>query len=135
MTLKKLSEYESREGLKILGQLTRAISPLAKDKEFMTKLRGCFSQGDKDDLSGSGAIVFIEFIDLITNDAPELLIELVAIMSGRDKKEVAKANLLDIIDSAMELFNDERLVSFLSNRFSLAVQKQPSTSMTTEVNV
>jgi len=128
--MKKLSEYEALEGLKVLGQITRAIAPFAKSKDFMAKLRACFSQANESDIPGSGVTIFIDFIDLVTTNAPELLIELVAIMSGKNKKAMSKEKLLDIADDAMEIFNDEKLVSFLSKRFSLGASAQPSTSMT-----
>ena len=132
--MKKLSEYEALEGLKVLGQLTRAIAPFAKNKEFMDKLRACFSQPEGDDMMARGAALIVDFIDLITTDAPELLIELVAIMSGKDKTSITKANLLEIVDGAMEVFNDDKLVSFLSKRFSLGASAPQSTLMTVAAN-
>ena len=125
--MKKLSEYNALEGLAVLGKLTRAVSPFAKNQAFMQKMRDVFTPKN-DDLTLSGAVVFIDFVDLITAEAPDLIIELVAVMSGKDKKAVGKENLLDIAEQAIEMFNDDRLVSFLSKHFSLERSKQPSIS-------
>ena len=125
--MKKLSEYNALEGLAVLGKLTRAVSPFTKNQDFMQKMRDAFTPKG-DDLTMSGVAVFVEFVDLITTEASDLVIELVAAMSGKDKKAVGKENLLDIAEQAMEMFNDERLASFLSKHFSLERNKQPSIS-------
>ena len=135
MKIKKLSEYEAIEGLAVMGKLSRAVAPYAKNNALMDKLRACFAQADEDDTGLSGAMVFLDIIDIITNDAPELLLEIISVMSGEDKKKVAKFSLLKIVDALMELKEDEELTSFLSKRFSLVVLEQRSTSTITEGNV
>ena len=132
MKIKKLSEYEALEGLTVMGKLSRAVSPYAKNKKFMEKLRGCIANTDESDTGQRNAALFVDIIELITSDAPDLLIDIVSIMSGEDKKKVAKSNLLVMVDALIELREDEQLASFLSKRFSLAVKKQHSTSTTTE---
>ena len=135
MKIKKLSEYGALEGLTIMGKLSKAVSPFAKNKKFMDRLRACFSHADKDDMKQSGAVIFVDIMDLITNDAPELLIEIVSIMSGEDKKKAADFNFLEVADALMELKEDEQLASFLFKHFSLGVKKQQSTSTITEDSV
>lgn len=125
--MKKLSEYDAMDGLKVLGRLNRAIAPFAKDRKFMASLRASFTKADKKDTAGSGLIVFMELVELITTCAPGLIIELVAIMSDTDKKDVESANLLDIIDALMLLGDDVRLLDFLSKRFSLGENNAQST--------
>ena len=127
--MKKLSEYNALEGLAVLGKLARAVSPYAKNAVFMQKLRDVFTPRN-DDLALSGAVVFIDFVDLIAAEAPDLVIELVAVMGGKDRKAVGMENLLDIAGQAIEMFNDDRLVSFLSKHFSLGRSRQPSISTT-----
>jgi len=117
--IKKLSEYSTIEGIKILGRLNRAIAPYTKDKEFMAKLKGCFTRVDKKDKDSAGLMIFMEIVELITESAPELLFELVAILCEADKKDIAEANALDVVDAIIMLRDDVRLMDFLSSRFSL----------------
>ena len=135
MKIKKLSEYEALEGLTVMGKLSRAVSPFAKNKKFMDKLRGCIANVDESDLGQRNAALFVDMIELITSDAPELLIDIISVMSGEDRKKVAKSNLLVMVDALIELREDEQLASFLSKRFSLAARKQQSISTTTEDSV
>ena len=127
--IKQLSEYDAQEGIKILGRINRALAPYARDKKFISALRACFKtveKKDKDSAENGGFIVFMELVELMTNTAPGLIIELVSVMADRDKKEVEQANLLDLIDALMLLGEDVRLLDFLSMRFFGAQNKPQS---------
>jgi len=135
IVVKKLSEYSALDGLQVLGKLTRAISPYAKNKALIESLQKHFKSSHKDDLRLSGAIIFMDCIETITESAPGLIFEVVAIMSDSDKKTIEEANLLNVIDAVMSLSEDEALKHFLSKRFSLSAKESLSTSTTTEGKV
>ena len=123
MKIKKLSEYKALEGLTIMGKLSRAISPFAKNKKFMDKLKACFDPSNQNNTGLSRAVAFADIIELITSDAPELLLDIVSIMSGEDKERVSESNLLEIAGALIELSKDEQLAGFLSKHFSLVVKE------------
>jgi len=131
MKVKKLSEYEALEGLTVMGKLSRTISPFAKNKKLMDKLRTCLAEWEKDHSKLGEAMFIVDIVELISNDAPELLLDILAIMSGEDKKKVGKSNLLEVVEALMELREDEQLANFLSRLFSLEVKGQLSISTTT----
>jgi len=118
-TVKRLSEYNAIEGMQILNRLNRAAAPYAKDKKLMGKLKSEFAKYDATNPGESRVLVFMGILDFITNSAPELIFEIVAVMCDVDKKEIAQANALDVVDAILLLKDDVKLMDFLSKRFSL----------------
>jgi len=122
----RLSEYNTIELMKILSKINRAIAPYSKDKKFMAKLKGCFSKADKNDLESSGFDTFMELIELLTESAPELVFDVLAVLFEADKKDIAEANAIDVLDAIMMLREDVKLMDFLSSRFSRVLKKSAS---------
>jgi len=124
--MRKLSDYNATEGVKVLSEVNRAIAPYSKDKKFMTKLHGCLDRLDDDNLEGMELSVYVDIIELITTSAPKLIFDIVAIMSGSDRKDIEAANLLDVVDAVMKLGDDMRFIDFLSSRFSTGASESAS---------
>ena len=126
INMKKLSEYDAMEGLRVIGELNRAIAPYAKDKAFIDTLRACVTKPDTGE-AGFQLEVLMEIVHLITHSAPGLIIDILAIMSDSEKADIENANMLDIVDAILLLSDDVRLMDFLSKRFSLGAKEHPST--------
>jgi len=124
--IKRLSEYNTIQLIKILAKINRAIAPYAKDKKFMKKLRGCFSKADRNDLESSGFDTLMEIIELLTESAPELVLDVLAVLFEADKKDIEEANALDVLDAIVMLREDAKLMDFLSLRFSQVLRRSAS---------
>ena len=124
--VKKLSEYNTVQLVKILSNINRAIAPYAKDKKFMKKLRGCFSKSDKQDLDSSGFEALMEIIELLTESAPDLVFDVLAVLFEADRKDIAEANAIDVLDAVIMLREDTKLLDFLSSCFSQDQKKSAS---------
>jgi len=134
--MKKLSDYNKLNGLRVAGKIARILTPLSKDREFTKKVAECFRQVDRNDttddnMKAVGLKIMLSLADVLFNEAPEELLQIIGAVDGKEGDEAYEGDIFDAVNDAYEILGDEKLVNFFLRFFSSGGKRPQFTSTTT----
>lgn len=138
--MKKLSDYNRLDGLRIMGKITKIIRPLTEDEGIVEKISGMVSpekksidKDNKADVESYGLSVMLGIADVLCSEYPEYTLKIIAAINQVPEEQCFDGNLFDALNDITVLVGDKILLDFLSQAFGLGRTTQSDTSQSAEI--
>ena len=109
--MKKLADLTTLEGIRVLGRLTKEFNAIATDQNFKDT---CADFAEK-----SNSMTMFEqfgvFADLLLNDYPQTVINILATIQNKTADEISKQPIITTIQQFKLLSEDKDLINFFTS--------------------